>query len=439
MKRPTYVILGLLLVMMAIVYFVNRPEDIEATYTVPDIQITLNPASIVRMEIERERQYVRLERIRDVWKITEPVRYIADDEAISALVDGIAKFRLMRQVSSNPEKQKIFLVDNRGTKFKLTNDDGKKLSFIIGKEDPSTKQTFLRLDTSNTVYLIQGISPAMINREVKDWRQRTIYRIDPGEIKQISIQRGGNKVVVQRQGNQWVSEGVFIPSTMMNSTLKAISYLRAEDFIDTSLIVNASPELRVEVSAASQIRMDVYPNRANYSQHLVKTSLSPNMFVIGKAATKELVNIGEYLYTPPAVTSTQPEQTTTQTQPVQPPPTKPSWATPGQRQQITPVQTTPVQAPPAQRTPTVQTPPVRTSPTRTTPPSQQPQQTRAPQTSRVATNEDEGDLIIHTVIKGETITTIAQKYKVTVEQIVRWNLLKAASVRPGQDLYIFVR
>jgi len=34
---------------------------------------------------------------------------------------------------------------------------------------------------------------------------------------------------------------------------------------------------------------------------------------------------------------------------------------------------------------------------------------------------------------------IAKKYSVTVEQILKWNILKSITVKPGQELYIYVK
>ena len=53
--------------------------------------------------------------------------------------------------------------------------------------------------------------------------------------------------------------------------------------------------------------------------------------------------------------------------------------------------------------------------------------------------DDDGDLTVHTVVKGETMPIIAKKYNVTVEQILKWNLLKSIAVRPGPELYIYVK
>jgi LysM repeat protein len=52
--------------------------------------------------------------------------------------------------------------------------------------------------------------------------------------------------------------------------------------------------------------------------------------------------------------------------------------------------------------------------------------------------EDEGELTVYVVRKGETMEVIAQKFGVTVEDVKRWNSLKSAAVKPGRELYVYV-
>ena len=59
--------------------------------------------------------------------------------------------------------------------------------------------------------------------------------------------------------------------------------------------------------------------------------------------------------------------------------------------------------------------------------------------STTDSTEDEGELTVYTVKRGDTMQLIARKYDVSVEQILKWNLLKSIAVKPGQELYIYVR
>jgi len=51
--------------------------------------------------------------------------------------------------------------------------------------------------------------------------------------------------------------------------------------------------------------------------------------------------------------------------------------------------------------------------------------------------DDEGDLTVYTVKSGDTMPLIARKFNCSVEQILKWNLLKSINVKPGQELYIY--
>jgi FOG: LysM repeat len=44
--------------------------------------------------------------------------------------------------------------------------------------------------------------------------------------------------------------------------------------------------------------------------------------------------------------------------------------------------------------------------------------------------------VVHTVKKGEGLWDIARQYKVTIEEIVRWNGLNDTKVKPGERLKI---
>jgi hypothetical protein len=399
MKKSTYILLGLLVVMLAVAYFIQRPTDIEdVTYSTPDIQLSLNPTHVVKIEIDRNKQYVRLERIKDVWKLTEPVHYEIDDEAIKDLLDGMAKFKIIGLVSSNPEKQKVFQVNEQGTSVIFTSSDGKSTPLIIGKTDANTKQTFVRPASSTSVYIAQGLTAPMVNKNLREWRQRTIYRADPKVVQLVSITSGSDKYVLRKRNNRWSTEEKAIPTNLVSQALDVLSYLRADDFVDTALIIDRAPKLHVEMMGQELLRLDIYPHGSNASKFFLKTSASQNIFVVGNAIAQELSKITEYLAVPPQPVAVKEE------------PIKPATKAPVQQQ--------------------------------TTPITQQPtKDTKSPPTSPKETGktEEEGELTVHTVKKGETMTVISKNYNVTVEQILKWNLLKSIAVKPGQELYIFVR
>ena len=405
MKRSTYILLGALVIMMAVVYLIKRPTAVEeSTFAVPDIQVSLNSSTVVKIEIERNKKYLRLERIRNIWKITDPVNYEVDDEAIKQILEGMSHFKITGLVSSNPEKQKVFQVNEEGTTVTFSTPDGKSTALVIGKTDASTGQTYVRPTSSTSVYIAQGLAAPMVNREMRDWRQRTIYRADPSTIQLLSITSESEKYSLRRRGSKWISSERVVPSALVNSALSKLTYLRADDFVDTALIIESRPKLHVEMMGKGLLRMDVYPVRTTLSQYYLKSSASPNIFVVNRSISQEIEKIAEYLAAPPPEVATQPTPTPVEKETrVSPPPTQGQISQPTLQQQITQ------------------------------------QITQPPPTQSAGSLENEGELIVYVVRKGDTMQSIAKNYNVTGEQIKKWNILTKETVTPGQELYIFIK
>ena len=400
MKRSTYFVLGgIALVLIVAYYFVRPTQREEATYQAPDIQLSLNIAKVVKVEIERNREYMRMERLQGFWKITEPIHYTVDDEAIYKLLEGMARFKLLGLVSSNTQKQDMFQVGEKGTKLTVTYDDGKSATLIIGKAGPTPKQVYVRPVSSTSVYLARGLVPTIVNLELREWRQRTIYRTDPLNIKLLSVRDEERKFTVRKDKNKWISGGKVVPGKIIQPPLSTLCYLRAEDFVDTAFILTSSPRFSVEMLANELIRLEFY---IRGQQSLLKTSLSPGIYIVNKSITDELTKLADELVTPPPVVTVE-----------QPPPT--------------PVIILPKPQPAAKDT-------------EITAEAQQVLMSLAVQATagnETAAEPEHGELVVYTVLRGETMDLLAKKFKVTKEKIVKWNLLKNEDIKPGMDLYIF--
>jgi len=430
MKRSQYFILTALAALLLVAYLILKPtERKEITYEMPDIQLALDIARIVKIEIERGREFIRLEKVQNRWRITIPVNSIADDESMYRLLEGMARFRLMGLASSKAERYKEFGVGQEGTKVTVTNDTGESLALIVGKEGPTPKQSFVRPANSNNVYLAKGLLPSLVNKSLPEWKQRTIFRTEPDIIRLISIQ-GTDRVTVRNNGKRWMYNDKVIPEHVITPPLSELSFLRADDVIDTSIVITGSTRLHVEVLARELFKFDIYSQRGNY---LLKSSISPTVYVVNKDIVRKLNDFVAALATPSASIAT-----------TTPPPQQPPTPIVTQSVPPTPIVTdnTPAASPPHQpiivKTTTtekdteltqqeIEILEALTAQTLTVPKTQEP------------SIEDEGELIIHTVGKTETLETIARKYKVTVQQIKKWNLLRDSDVvRAGMELYVFV-
>ena len=376
--------LGILVTMMATAFFVDLPGVVEeATYSLPDIELSLDPSRVVRVEIDRTGAYVKLERIHGSWRITDPVNDAVDDDAIAQLLKGIAQFRLTNMVSTNPARQGKFQVDGSGTRVTITTEDGSSIPIVIGKQARDENRTFIRPASSNTVYLADGITPGMINRELRDWRHRTVYQTDPGRITAISLKEGAETFVFRKTGRAWQLDGGVVPREIMTAMLDGISNIQALDFVDAPRLVRNQSMMLVNVTGLHPISLEFLAHSASTEHVLLRTSASPVLFAVNKALVHRLQQAIDYFSVPP--------------------------------EPLGDIEGDPSVAPQEDRAATI---------------APQPQE---------GSIEDEGDLIVHSVMRGETLESIAHKYRINSHQIKEWNQLEDGAISAGMELYIFVR
>jgi len=474
MNRSTVLLLILLLVLGGIVFLV-LPSDEErmTSYTRTPVSFNVDSAAIVRLDIDRAGKRLTIEKIGGVWTITSNGNLRADPAAVNQVVGGLSRFQTGSLISDNPSKQGLFQVDSSGSEVSLTDRGGNKQTIIIGKMGPSFSEVYFRMPGSPEVYLGSGITTWSLNKEIRDWRDKTVFASPAENMTAVKIASGGKSREYTRDSTGWKSNGENVPTETINPILTTLAGIRAEDFLDSTVDFGGAPAT-VEISGPTPATLNFYRLKTDTNRYAVVSSESPQKYLVGKyVATQLFRNVGEPKPIPAAVTgrtsvppaapdngarsvparSTPPATSPATNRAVPPPVTTEKGAdaatgtkagastepavinpfkqkTPAERQSGTGGAATP-----PVKTPVVTPPPARQAPVETG--RQAPAQT--PQKTNTKSVDDDGELTVHVVAKGETMTTIAKDYGVTVEQILKWNLLKSISVRPGQELYIFVR
>jgi LysM repeat protein len=286
-----------------------------------------------------------------------------------------------------------------------------------------------------------------INKNVKDWRDKSIVHVPTESMKEITITAGSKMYRFNNDSSGWKLGEKSVETSEMNPLLNTLSNLRADDFIDTVAEIISKP-ITIDLKSMENISLSLYPTLPDSSHYFVKSSRSQQTYVVNKWTAQQLfkpmgkilpvsAHVQQVAETPKKETEVQPTTVTTPTKkPITKEPiTETKKSDDGKKQ----ISTSPQPAKPSQaetKKPVAE--PKQTPPTvKTIPPSAEPTKTKAEPTKQAI--EDEGELTVHTVAKGETMTTIAKKYNVTTEQILKWNLLKTIAVKPGQELYIYVR
>ena len=458
MNKSTILLIATLLVLVAIVYFFLPSEkEREASYKIPVVSVAIDSASIVKIEVKQPARSVVIENIGGIWTVTTPLRAAADPIAVAQLLNGLSKFKVGSHISSNPDRQRLFQVDSAGTFLSLTDRSGKVVSMIVGKMGPSFSEIYFRLPDSKDVYLGNGIDSWAINKNLKDWRNRYIIRTPSEEINEISIATGSKIFIFRREGGAWKLGDKIVETTEMNPLLNTLSNMRADDFIDSTADLKSKP-ITLNIKAGNNISLNLYPTSADSVHYIVQSSASNQLYVVSKWTVQQLLK-------PTGKSSPVAAQAKQIAEAPKPAPIVPAKKEPAAKQN--PPIATPKkeigkkpmsevisstkegdQKPASEvllpKTDVVKTQSVTKNPLidksqSVKPPAPPADENKKSLEPAEQTGDDEGTLIVHTVKKGETMTTIAKKYNVRTEQILKWNLLKSIAVQPGQELYIYTR
>ena len=498
MNRSTVLLIVLLLVIGAIVWFLlPSDKEREISDSSPDVAIRIDSAAVVKLEIQHAPKLILLENIGGKWTITAPARYLADPASVTRLIGGLSRFKIGSLISSNPEKQHLFQVDTGGTHIIVTERSGKATTLVIGKMGPSFSEVYFRVPASKDVYLGEGIDSWSVNKDLKEWRDKTIFSQPAEAIRSLTLTVKGKEYDFHKDSTSWKSGDRTVETSEINPLLTTLANLRADDFIDTAMKFQTQPAT-IGVQGAENVSLALYPVLPDSSRYIVQTSASAQLYSIGKYTAQQLLNPVEHASgkAAPAPSMTQtaraPEKKSVamkeekkeekkaeekkEEPKVSPPPfvakkqTQTSQPLIIPKKEIAPlpvVETAPAKKTGKQATPSFNKPKTETQAERTAqqqaqqqaqqhnqqqvqqqvqPPTQQPTQQPAQQPAakpapktNTSSSDDDGELTVHTVKKGETMQSIARFYGVTVEQILKWNLLKSISVKPGQELYVYIR
>ena len=179
----------------------------------------------------------------------------------------------------------------------LTDKSGKATTLIIGKNGPTYVESYVRLPKSNDVYLAEGFESWSINKEVKDWRDKMIYKTERDSVEEISIEwnlppdtkkkTAPEQFTLLKNKAQWSLNGDSIDNSKVNAMLAYLANFRTDDFIDSTV---AMPEILLSLRIQSKTNtanieeatMMIYPHPSDSTKYWVKNSSSTQLYQITK-------------------------------------------------------------------------------------------------------------------------------------------------------------
>lgn len=285
MKRNTlYSIVILAVLVIATFLALNREGEVSSTGSSGRMLVEYDSTAVDKMEFSSATGSVVLEKQAGSWMLTSPIRYRADETSVTSAVGKGRKIELTSLVSTNPEKQKLFQVDSAGTLVKIYERGSLKASFHIGKASSSFTETYVRLDGSNEVHLANEVISSYFSKQPKDWRDKTIFKIDEGRIRNVRFQYGDTTFTLSMQDSLWRIAKDSASQTAVKPLLSALASMQTDEFVDSTISVVPKLTAIIELEG-TQIRF----YKKDETKYFVQTSLSPQWFEIQSWRTSALL------------------------------------------------------------------------------------------------------------------------------------------------------
>lgn len=275
MKRNTIFLIGLFVGLVIISLLVlQKPGELSSSSASTGFMYTIDSLLIDKIEIKTTNASVVLEKRGVEWFVAQPINYKADQSNVGNIINQVKNLEIKSIVSNKPEKHVIFQVDNAGTQLFLYEKNTEKAAFILGKMGPTYTESYARKINSDEVLLIQGAQSYMFNRQVKDWRDKTIFTTQKENLRQIQYRYGDTLFALTFQDSAWFVGKEKAQQSVVDGILNSLSNLQAEDFIDHAI----SPKVNATIGYSGvQIRFAFDKTNNKYN---VQSSNSPQWFVV---------------------------------------------------------------------------------------------------------------------------------------------------------------
>jgi hypothetical protein len=236
MKRTTWILVAILVVLIAVTVFVlQQPGEQSSPAEIAAMLVSYDSSSVDRIDIAQPSGIVTITRENERWTLTSPLRATADTRAVHEAISKGRTLSLKTLVSSNPAKQQLFQLDSAGTLVRIYAKGTEAAAFRIGKLGPTYTETYVRREGSDDVYLTDGMLATVFAKSPRDWRNKMILGLKPEDIRSVRFQYGDTTFTLSLSDSAWNVDGEAATEYAVRGFLASLTSLQCDDFIDSTL------------------------------------------------------------------------------------------------------------------------------------------------------------------------------------------------------------
>ena len=190
------------------------------------------PGDPVKLRMESASSKVTLEKKGGVWRVTDPVDWRADEEAVLRVISGLKGLILESEVTRRPESYAQYdLADGKEVRLTVWGKGGKApVEIFLGKDAGFTDRAYVRVGKDPAVYFAAGMSREAADLPAVRWRDRSL--IGRTDIVRVRRTEGKRSFLLERSSSSWTVDGKPTDPARAASFVSSLQALTADDLVD---------------------------------------------------------------------------------------------------------------------------------------------------------------------------------------------------------------
>lgn len=161
--------------------------------------------------------------------------YRADFYSVDSIIRAVEKLEISDIISRNASRHSRFQVDTAsGTRVQMytANSEKPAVDFYLGKMSPDYQKYYFRFENGKDVYYSSGFPRHLVNKELTQWRNRSLGASPAEEIERVVLVTGTTSHVLELTGQAWTYNEREIDKQVCEPLLQRVSSLNASNVIE---------------------------------------------------------------------------------------------------------------------------------------------------------------------------------------------------------------
>lgn len=143
---------------------------------------------------------IELRRVDGSWMVNG---FRSDSGSVARFFQTLSQSRVASLAASNPANHaRMGLAVDSAARMELEV-GGTTRTLLVGLDGPRTTTVYARLPDADSVYVVESGVRNFVFRQLDDWRNRRMVRIDTAQVRRIDVRRGRDAFQLMRGDSAW--------------------------------------------------------------------------------------------------------------------------------------------------------------------------------------------------------------------------------------------